>query len=293
MIEASVHVDKIRIVQHRASNGSCLDLGKSLQDAGQLRPIALWRDGTLISGERRVFAAMLVKIPRLQAVYIGSIEEAAKHLLADNQDPTEAFPQKWSDVCRLWQTLRRLDEPAAVKRADENRRRGVELRRLTEAGARTPGRANSRTDDYVLSVICEPFGVSQATASRAEKIYRVACGLIEATDERRELAMRLLADIDNGGPVWRAYQQLRGEDAPRPERLRPVSAPVASVGAAKQRAAWNKALPQLEGLISGLIELGPPNPKLTWEQVGPVHARLSAARRELEKMIKQMKETSK
>jgi hypothetical protein len=46
----------------------------------------------------------------------------------------------------------------------------------------------------------------------------------------------------------------------------------------------------MEGLVAGLVELGPPNAELTWEQVGPVHARLSAIRRDLEKMIKQMKE---
>lgn len=294
MAETPVRLANVRIPRYRADHGSCMALGASLRDEGQRHPIALWRDGTLISGERRVFAAMLLGIDRLNAVYVGTIEEAAKRLFADNQDSHLAMPPKWSEVCKLWQTLRRLDEPAAVRRADENRRRGVELRRQTQAGAREPGRSHKRTDDYVLTVVCEPFGVSVATATRAEYIYRVATGLIEVTGEKRELAKKLLADLDGGAPVWPAHQQLRGDElAARPQRIRRPPAPTDPAPAAKQLAAWARAIPQMEGLMAGLVELGPPHPDLTWDQVGPVHASLAAIRREMEKIIKKMREIEK
>jgi len=292
--ETSIRVAALRIPRHRISSGSCLDLGRSLRDEGQRRPVAVWRDGTLISGERRAFAAMLLEIPRLQAVYVSTIEDAAKHLMLDNQDVHLAAPMKWSEVCKLWQTLRRLDEPAAIKRREAARRRGVDLRRQTQSGKRLPGRSQARTDDYVLSVICEPFAVSVATAARVEYIYRTATGLMEVSDEKRALAKRLMADLDDGAPVWPAHQKLRGDElAARPSPIRRASAPVDSAPAAKQLSAWARAVPQMEGLISGLVELGPPHPDLTWGQVGPVHASFSAIRREMEKIIKKMREIEK
>lgn len=292
MTETMVRIDAVRIPRHRAIHGSCIDLANSIRDEGLRHPIVLWRDNTLISGERRVFAHLLREIPRIQAIHVGTIEDAAKALIVDNQDPYLALPQKWSEVCRLWQTLRRLDEPANIKRLDENRRRGVELRKKTQAGERPPGRTRSRTDDYVLSVICEPFGVSSASAHRVEQIFRAATGLVpDLPDDRLELARTLMDELDAGSPVWPAFDRWRGV-RPAPVARPKASAPVEPKAAGVQRAAWDKALPQLEGLISGLVELGPVNPGLTWEHVGPVHARLSVVRRELDRMIKNMKESA-
>lgn len=302
MSETTVRIDAVRIPRFRDSNGSCLNLAKSIETEGLKRPITLWSDGTLISGGRRVFAHMLLERQRIPAVFVHTIEDAAKRLMGDDQegqvDNTYVAP-KWSEVCRLWETLRRLDAPAAAKRADAARRRGVELRRQTQSGKRQPGRSHSRSDDYVLGVICQPFGISSATARRIEVVYETAVGAKNATDAEGELARKLMAEIDEGGSIWRCYQRLL-DARPGPRRVikpatppPPAPAPGAPVPAARQIATWLKSLPQMEGLIAGLTELGPPHPDLTWAELGPVHTRLAAVRRELEKMIKQMKETNK
>lgn len=295
MTESVIRVEAVRTPGHRKDRGNCLPLAKSIDADGLRRPIVVWRDGVLISGERRLFAHLLLKKERIQAVYVNTIEEAAKHLLGDNQDAFLSLTPKWSEVCHLWQTLRRLDEPAAIRRATEARRRGVELRRQTQRGERRPGRSNKRTDDYVLSVICEPFDISGATATRVETIWKAANGLIDTTDEKRELARELMANIDSGTEsVWSGFAKYRGERPQPVARPRPIAVPPsAPVPGVKQVAAWERTLPQLEGLLVGLIEQGPPNPELTWDQVGPVHSRLRVIRRELDKIINGMKETSK
>jgi hypothetical protein len=285
--ERTIRTESVRIPKVRDTYNSCAKLSASIRDDGLRHPITLWADGTLISGGRRLFAHLLAEKPRIQAVFVGTIEEAAKRLLADNQDTFLASPMKWSEVCRLWEVLRRLDAPAAAKRMDDARRRGVELRRQTQEGKRRPGRSSNRSDDYVMSVICEPFGVSSATAKRIETMYRLGYGTAEAPDDKRELAREVLREVDQGAPIWPEYQRLMGQRV-IVARPRPV-VPVVSADAARQQAAWSRSLPQLEGLVAGLTELGPPNAELTWEQVGPVHARLKAARREIEKMINQMK----
>lgn len=288
--ERTIRTESVRIPHLRDSYGSCMALGASIRDDGLHRPVTLWKDGTLISGGRRLFAHLLIEKPGIQAVFVDNIEDGAKRMLGDNEDDQLALPWKWSEVCRLWEMLRRLDAPAAAKRADAARRRGVELRKQTQTGKRKPGRSHNRSDDYVLGVICEPFGISAATARRIEVVYHTGYGTVDAPDEKRELAREVMRAIDESGNVWANYQRLTGArhtvTRPRPAEV------VEAAPAARQLTAWAKSLPQMEGLLAGLTELGPPNTDLTWEQVGPVHTRLMAVRRELEKMIKQMRESN-
>lgn len=287
--EKAIRTEGVRQTQIRESVGDLSPLVASLDTEGLHRPIVVWSDGTLISGRRRLMALLMLGKERVPAIFVDTVEDATKRLLGDMQDTHLSLPMKWSEVARLWTLLRRLDEPAAAKRADENRRRGVTLRRQTQAGEREAGRSYKRSVDHVLELIVQPFDVSAATGARVEAIYRAATG---PDNDKRDLARELLRDIDDGGPVWPAYQRLLGERPAPVTRPRPAVV-TESAPAVKQRAAWNRSLPQLEGLVAGLVELGPPSPGLTWEQVGPTHARLMAVRRELEKIIKQMRESNK
>jgi len=287
-----MRAESVRIPRLRKGPGSCLILGASIRDEGLRHPLTLWKDGTLISGRRRLFAHLLMEKRRVPVVFVDTIEEAAKCLQRDNEDDYLALPWKASEICRLWEVLRRLDEPAAVHRGAEAQRRGVELRRQTQSGKRKPGRSSNHSDDYVLSTLGAPFGMSASTAKRLWTIHVLANGPTDAPDDRCEQAREALAEIDAGNSsIWANYQRVTGSRSAPVSRPHPA-APVESASAARQRAAWDKALPQMEGLVAGLVELGPPNPDLTWEQVGPAHARLSAIRREMEKMIKKMRETS-
>lgn len=289
--ECTVRTEAIHIPRTRDSLGSCMPLAASIRDEGLRRPLTVWTDGTLISGRRRLFANMLLERETIRVVFVSTIEDAAKRMIADNEDDDLAQPWKWSEVCRLWEVLRRLDAPAAARRADAARRRGVALRRKTQAGQRDPGRATNRSSgDYVLGVISQPFGISTATARRIETIYHLGYGTTDAPDDRRELARQVMADVDADGNVWGNYQRLMGA---RNTVVRPrVAAPAEPAPAARQLAAWDKSLPQMEGLVAGLVELGPPNVALTWEQVSPVIARLAYVRREMEKIIRKMREIS-
>lgn len=300
MTETKIHIETVRVHDYRQSLGVLTGLSKSLVAEGQRHPITVWKDGTLISGLRRLRCHFLISggqnrpsFKNISAVFVDTIEDAAKQLLAANQDRECFKPMTPSDMCRLWALMRRLDEPAALKRAEIARRRGVELRSQTQKGQRKPGRSSSRTDDYVLTVLAEPFGISAATARRIEVIFQTATGVIEADEGKRAEATRIMKDLDEGrATAWASYQQLMGLK-PKNAAVKKKAEPVESAEALKQMASWDRALPPLLGLVSGLSDLGSPNPELTWEQVGPVHAQLSAARRDLEKLIKQMKEISK
>jgi hypothetical protein len=288
--EQLVHIDAIRVPPIRDTFGVLSPLGDSLCTEGMRHPVVLWKDGTLISGSRRHRASVLLGSPTIPAVFVDTIEDAAKRLLIDNEDDYLALPPKPTEVCRLWELLRRLDRPAATARAEAARRRGVELRRLTQAGKRPQGRAG-HSEDYVLATLSGPSGFSLTTAKRLWAIYTMAYGP-RATPPRSEQAREALVSIDAGETGIHAnYTRLISGRGPAP-RMADTPPPPETAPAARQITAWNRSLPQMEGLVAGLVELGPPNAALTWDQVSPVHARLMAVRRDIEKIIKKMRETN-
>lgn len=297
--EGHMRVESVRIPGYRATPGSCRDLAKSIDSDGLRHPITVWSDGTLVSGERRLRAHILLGRDSIPAMFVSTIEDAAKRLLADNQDDHLARPMLPSDMCRLWSRMRILDEPAAIQRSAESRRRGVHLRREVLSGARKPGRApgGGSGEEYLITVMSEPFGLSAATAARTDRIYRTGyTDAFDASDADRELARALMKDLDDGATsVWSAYQVLLGhEKVARPKKgsTAKITSPTVSVSSSKQLTALDKALPLMEGAMQGLTALGAIHKDLTWEQVGPYHARLRRIRRDMEKMINQMREFS-
>lgn len=297
--EKSIHIESVR-TSHIRGDSDVTGLVRSIRRDGLRHPITIWADGTLVSGERRLRAHFqLANTPgfddyrQIQAVVVDTVEAAAKRLLNDNSDDAEAVPLKPSQVCKLWAVLRQLDAPAAARRLTEARRKGVELRRQTQAGKRKPGRTGGtgRGDEYFLTVASEPFGMSEATASRLWAIYKLSVS-DAVEDARRAQATAGLATLDAGeSSIYAVYAAvLAGRNVPvSGVRTAPAAEPVP---AARQRAAWDRILPQLEGLVAGLTELGPPNPDLDWSHVGPVYARLKKIRRDLEKTINNMRETA-
>lgn len=292
MTEKMVQIEAIRMTDVRASNGVLAALAEDILTEGLRHPVALWTDGTIISGGRRVRAHfMRPGMPTtIRAVFVNAIEDAVARLLIDNQDDHLAEPMKPSDICRFWEVIKRLDEPADLKRKTEARRRGAELRKQVLAGERAPGRSANRGDDYATALLAKAFGMSAKTANRLWMIWQMSKS--PSIDMgRRNQAVLAMKSLDAGEvTIWACYAALvKGRSAPRGEKPKPIE----PASAAKQLAAWDRALPELEGITAGLTGLGRPNSDLTWEQVGPVCARLAAVRRSLEVTIKQMRESSK
>lgn len=302
MTETLIAIHSVRNPAVRDAYGDLRPLSQSIFTEGLRRPITVWKDGTLISGSRRLRAhllngmleqnrsGMLEQNRSMPAVFVDTIEDAAKQLTADATE--DALPMTSIEKCRLWELLRELDAPAAVRRMHAARRRGVELRKETMAGKRKAAR-HAYSTDYVLDVLAPAFGISLSSASRLWALYMLARAAEQP--ERREAARQMLRDIDTGSrSIYAAYISLLGGNKgrlPRPKAAPPPS--VEPERAAAQLAVWERSLPTMEGLVAGLVELGPPNPELNWDQVGPVWARLSTVRRSLEQIIKQMKEIGK
>jgi len=295
--EVTVSIESVRVAPYRETYGILSDLGESIAAEGLRHPITVWKDGTLISGSRRLRAHFLMagasgirgsQHRHIRAVFVDTIEDAAKRLLADSEDDHLALPMRTAEIGRLWELLRELDAPAALRRFEAAKRRGIELRKATMAGKRKPARSSYSTD-YVLDTLAPAFGMSGTSASRLWAIYMLASSPTQP-EGRRRAAQAALAAIDDGtASLWRGYRELFVGRKSAPAKQRKVEPPEESAPAARQLATWARVLPQLEGLIAGLVELGPPHPDLARDQVAPVNARLAASRRNLEQIIKKMK----
>lgn len=284
-----VRVDTLRQTKTRSGLGNLTQLRTSLLRDGFRHPICAWSDGTVISGERRLVAAIVAGGDAVPVEYVSTIEDAAKRLTEDNEDDYLAKPRTWSEVCALWEVLRKLDGPAAQQRRRANIQRGQELRKQAVTGQRKPGRTSTRGQDYFLSVLAPPFGISDATARRILCIYRAA-----KQTGPNGLAAELMRDVDlHKGAVWKSYQKLLGHDPDAPhEPKKPKPAPLPpppSAAAAQQLQALSNAEAHMAGMIAGIRALGPLNPALTWKELAPHHAALSEIRRGVEKLIKEMK----
>lgn len=301
MTETTINIESVKIPEYRNAYGDLAPLGDSIKTEGLRHPITLWTDGTLISGARRLRAHFLMagapggsKYRRIPAVFVDNIEDAAKRL-AEDDDGRLSEPMKPSELCRFWAMMRRLDAPAAVKRAEVARRRGVELRRQAMRGERPTGR-HEYSRDYVLDVLGPPCGLSESSASRLWIVYTLATGPApddadEVYEKRHANAVEAMKNLDDGTvSLWAAYSAVIKNRRPPRRKETPVA--VEPAPASQQLQAWGRSLPQMEGLTAGLVGLGAPNPDLTWEQVGPVVTRLAAIRRDLEKIIKQMRKTA-
>ena len=75
-------------VRQEFDEGDLRRLGESLQAHGQLQPVLARPNGTLITGERRLRAAMLVGLPTLNAV----ITEECVERNADQSHPANRKP---------------------------------------------------------------------------------------------------------------------------------------------------------------------------------------------------------
>lgn len=287
---ADVNVPLIRN-DSNSNYAASADLIDSIEKEGLLIPITIWSDGTLVSGYRRLRACVSLNRTTIPAVTVDTIEDAAKRLLSDNGNEHLAVPLLPSEMCRLWDVLIELDAPAAAVRRNEARRRGVELRKQTQLGQRKAGRSKNKgtAAEYLMGVLGEPFGMAEATASRLHMIHRMINDAALPADRRERAAAAMIALDEGKSSIWASYDSLivKRPNGSTRARLAPPTEPASP---AKQRASWDRILPQLEGLTDGLTQLGTPNPGLTSEQVAPVHARLMKIRRDIEKVINGMKE---
>jgi ParB/RepB/Spo0J family partition protein len=186
--------------RHRRDMGDISSLAASIGDLGLLHPIVIRPDGTLIAGERRLYACNSLgwtKVP----VTVVPIDEIVRGEFAENAHRKDFLPSEIDAIRRVIEPI----EKAAAKG------------RMSEAGKGAKVSQPSRATDKIGSFA----GVSGRTV---EKIAAV----VEAAETEPQRFGHLLEELDRHRGVDRAYRALgRARDeqrvlslAPQPGRYR-------------------------------------------------------------------------
>lgn len=239
-----VPIDKVRVgVRHRKDIGDLVPLADSMRELGQLQPLVLRPDYTLIAGERRLQAAVSLGWREVSAVVIDGLQDAILALRAERDENTCRKDFTPSEAVAIGKALEELERPRAAQRqarAGPKKGRGKKLATASgnlpaplapmvadaTAGDQPPP-DTGRTRDKVADAV----GMSPRTYEKAKVV-------VEAAEQEPEKFAPVKEEMDQTGKVDPAYRTVRENTHPSP---RPKTEGIGPV-------AWSGLLSQLDRL---------------------------------------------
>ncbi|MGI8578426.1 MAG: ParB N-terminal domain-containing protein [Nocardioidaceae bacterium] len=110
-------LDSIRVgKRHRYDLGDIAGLAQSMQDLGQLQPIAVTPDGSLVAGERRIAAARSLGWTQVKVHVVADLHDAAALLRAERDENTCRKALLPTEEHALYVALLAIEQPKAKER---------------------------------------------------------------------------------------------------------------------------------------------------------------------------------
>ena len=192
-----VTLSEIRIgKRYRREMGDIGGLAASMEELGLLQPIVVTPDGTLIAGERRLRAALLLDWTHI-SISVVDIDAIVRGEFAENAHRKDFT----------------LSETVAIKRALEPIERAAAKQRQGMRGDRHPEKFSTSSNGRALDKVAAVVGVHRTTIAKAEAI-------VDAAEAEPDRFGKLLADMDRTGRVnglFRRLKVIRQADAIRAE----------------------------------------------------------------------------
>lgn len=237
---------------YRKDLGDIQGLAVSIKKSGLLNPVILSKDDRLISGARRIAAAIYNGSTVIDAVAVEDIPEAIRALEAekDNGSDIAALPLKLSEMARQGEVI------ASLHKRNSHSHQGFLLR--------------DKLSTY--------YNRSRATLRRALLVVRAA----DASEGSGD-AKRLCDQMDSDGVVGTTLRALTGVARSKNKALAAANLGSGSKvpcidSLTEQRAALMGAGVKLEGLIAILPRIQEINPRMPQEEIADIIHRLSAGR---------------
>lgn len=149
--------------RHRRDMGNLQELADSMRDIGQLQPIGLANDYSLVWGERRIRAAKLLGWGTIEAVVEPSLDDARKAAKAERDENTCRKPFTVSEAAAVGQQIEEIEREAARKR--KSQAAGEPQGRKVSSG-KLPGENRGDSRDLAAAVV----GMSGKTFEKAKKV---------------------------------------------------------------------------------------------------------------------------
>jgi ParB family transcriptional regulator, chromosome partitioning protein len=182
----------------RLELGDIDGLAESISELGLIQPIAVYPDGTLVAGYRRLVAWMklMPDTPIPVLVLLGGGRLAA--LQAEIAENTCRHPMALSEISKLAEAILREETLIAAERRRVGNSRGGKA----EVGA-APGTDLSKSRDVVAAAV----GVGHTRLGQALVVTRAADS--DPDPQTRELAKREVEEMDRTGKVAGPYKRVK------------------------------------------------------------------------------------
>lgn len=181
-----------RGVRHRKDMGDIDALAESIKSIGLLQPVVVDSNGKLVSGERRLRAAKLLKWDDIPVHVVDGIDGAMQRLCAERDENTCRKAFTVTEAVALGKSLEKLERPKAKERQGSP---GKPRTTQNDCSGNLPEQSRGQTRDKVGAAL----GMSGST-------YEHAKAVVDSGDEE------LIAELDKG-KVNSAYRKLKAKQS--------------------------------------------------------------------------------
>ncbi len=193
-------VNKVKVgKRHRKEMGNIDALAASIKDQGLIMPIAIWPDGTLAAGQRRLLAAKKLEWETIPVHVLQDADDLLRRLKVERDENTHRLAFAPSEAVAIGKELENLERPKAKGREKEGGRMGG------KGSGKLPDPSKGQTRDKVA----EAVGMSGRT-------YEKAKAVVEAAEEDPESFGPIQEEMDQTGNVDGAYRKAKEKKNPTP-----------------------------------------------------------------------------
>ena len=207
-MQQTMKVSEIKVGRrHRKDLGDVAGLAQSIRGRGLIQPIAVWPDGTLAAGERRLAAVKELKWEEVPVYVLRSVDDLVERLKTERDENTERKAFTPSEVVALGAEIEELERKAAKER--QRQHGGTAPGKPKDTSGNLPevsGRTRDKTADAV--------GMSGRTYEKAKAVVGAARAEPEKFGDLQEV-------MDRTGKVDGAFREMEKRRDPPPSKPQP------------------------------------------------------------------------
>jgi hypothetical protein len=205
----TMKVSEIKVgKRHRKDLGDIAGLAASIRDLGQLiQPIAVWPDGTLAAGERRLAAVKELGWEDVPVYVLASLDDLLQRLKTERDENTERKAFTPSEAVALGAEIEELERKAAKERQRHH-------------GGTAPGKTKN-TSGNLPEVSGDTRDKTAEAVGMSGRTYEKAKAVVEAAEADPEMFGDLAEVMDRTGKVDGAFREMEKRRDPPPPKAEP------------------------------------------------------------------------
>lgn len=212
-----VNISDVKVMDRiREDMGDVAGLAGSIKEVGQLQPIGLAKDNTLIFGQRRLEACKLLGRDKVFSIYLESLDDAHKMAKAEHAENSFRKPLRPSEAVKQGKLLEDFARKAAAERKRQGQRKGGGDRKSEKAKEKSlvgpsptsdsDGESRDKPKRSKANQARDQIGESVGMSGRS---YQRAKTVVTAAEEDPEAFGPIVEEMDKSGKIIPAFEKVR------------------------------------------------------------------------------------